>query len=212
MPNGRDELRWSPRVPKWKIRRLYESHAQGLLDEDLLEDVGWTLLLRCQDILTIDQAKRGRISCPRCAKHGSPTVIARRPVTSGDPRDEVITCPECRWQIAWGDYALSYKRKQLNAGGATRSFAGYVKAYLSARTAQNKMLAIDRLIHEFHYSARLRPDQPTRPVGVNLIQGKLASVIEFLDELSGYPATRRPETADVRQRWQQNLSRFRNID
>jgi hypothetical protein len=47
------------------------------------------------------------------------------------------------------------------------------------------MLAIDRLIHEFHYSNKHQPDQPTRPAGVNLIVGDLEDVVRFLDELSG---------------------------
>ena len=46
------------------------------------------------------------------------------------------------------------------------------------------MLTIDRLIHEFHYSLRAQPDLPCRPVGVNLIQGKLGDVVRFLDELT----------------------------
>jgi hypothetical protein len=46
------------------------------------------------------------------------------------------------------------------------------------------MLAIDRLLHEFHYSLRAQPDLPCRPVGVNLIQGKLMDVVQFLDELT----------------------------
>ena len=211
MPSSRDELRWSPRVPKWKIRRLYESDAQGVLDQELLEEVGWTLLLRCQNILTVAEAKRGRVSCPRCARRGSPTVIERGPTTTGDKRDRVITCPECSWQITWGAYALSYSRKQLNAGGARSAFAAYVRTYLAARNAREKMLAVDRLIHEFHYSTRVRPDQPTRPVGVNLIQGKLASVLQFLDELSGLPPTR-AEQAGVREEWEQNVERYRSID
>lgn len=58
---SRDDIHWSPRVPKWKLQRLYESEAQGMLDEDLLEDVGLTLLLRCEDILAIEEAKQGRV-------------------------------------------------------------------------------------------------------------------------------------------------------
>ena len=46
------------------------------------------------------------------------------------------------------------------------------------------MLAIDRLIHEFHYSLRQPRDLPTRPVGVNLIQGRLRDVITFLNTLT----------------------------
>jgi len=128
MENGRSEIQWSPRVPKRKIRRLYESDAKGLLDDELLDDVGITLLLRCRDILIIDEAKHGRVKCPRCAKQRQHTIIERPPGTGkGDARDQVLTCPNCGWQITWGEYALSYKRKQLNAGGATKAFEAYVR-------------------------------------------------------------------------------------
>lgn len=183
MSAGRSEIRWSPRVPKWKIRRLYELDAQGILDEELLDDVGFTLLLRCRDIITIDEAKRGRVKCPCCANLRKRTII-ERVSQKGDVRDEVIVCPECGWQITWGEYALSFKRKQLNSGGALTAFKRYVREFKAAQGPQQKMLAIDRLIHEFHYSLRAQPDLPCRPVGVNLIQGKLMDVVQFLDELT----------------------------
>jgi DNA-directed RNA polymerase subunit RPC12/RpoP len=183
MSAGRSEIRWSPRAPKWKIRRLYELDAQGILDEELLDDVGFTLLLRCWDIITIDEARRGRVKCPRCAKQKKRTLIDRV-YEKGDVRDEVITCPECGWRITWGEYALSFRRKQLNSGGALTAFERYIRDYRAAQRPQQKMLAIDRLIHEFHYSLRTQPDLPCRPVGVNLIQGKLGDVVRFLDELT----------------------------
>jgi hypothetical protein len=96
MNNGRSEIKWSPRVPQWKIRRLYELDAQGILDEELLDDVGITLLLRCRDILTIHEAKRGRVKCPRCADQRERTII-ERVSQKGDARDEAIVCPECGW-------------------------------------------------------------------------------------------------------------------
>jgi len=193
--DGRSEIEWSRRVPKWQIRRLYESDAQGMLDEELLDDVGITLLLRCRDILAIHEAKRGRIECPRCAGRGERTVI-KRGVRQGDVRDEVITCSECGWQITWGEYTLSFKRKQLNSGGAVEAFQRYVRDYSAARTPQEKLLAVDRLIHEFHYSLRDQPDRPCRPVGVNLIEGKLPDVVQFLDELAYGKET--PEDLRVR--------------
>jgi hypothetical protein len=96
----------------------------------------------------------------------------------------VLTCSKCGWRITWGEYALSFKRKQLNSGGAVTAFGRYVRDYKAARAPKDKMLAVDRLIHEFHYSLRSQPDLPCRPVGVNLIQGKLTDVIQFLDELT----------------------------
>jgi hypothetical protein len=208
---SRDEIHWSPRVPKWKLQRLYESETQGMLDEDLLEDVGLTLLLRCEDILAIEEARQGRVRCPCCAKRQITTMIERTFASSGDRRDEVITCPACGWQITWGQYTLSFKRKQLNAGGATQFFEAYVRAYPAARTPAEKMLAIDRLIHEFHYSYKFCPDQPTRPAGVNLIEGNLTSVIAFLDELSDL-TPKLPGIAATCQQWQDTLQAFQQAD
>ena len=121
--------------------------------------------------------------CPHCERQGMTSLI-ERPLTRGDPRDRLLTCPRCSWQITWGEYHLSFKRHQLNPGGATASFSAYLQDYAAAQTPQAKMLAIDRLIHEFHYSYRPRPDIPTRSVSVNLIEGKLSDVIQFLDELT----------------------------
>ena len=33
---NRQEVRWAPRVPKWKVRRLYERVGQGIWDEELI--------------------------------------------------------------------------------------------------------------------------------------------------------------------------------
>jgi hypothetical protein len=201
MMNGRDEIEWGKRVPKWKLRRLYESDAQGLLDEELLDEVGFTLLERCSDILKVASAQNGRVHCARCERNGRTTLI-ERPPTTGDPRDALLSCPVCGWQITWGDYHLSFKRKQLNPGGATAAFEAFVETFPRARTPQAKMAAIDRLIHEFHYSYQSMPDLPTRPAGVNLIEGKLEDVIAFLDELTFGDNTS----------WKENLAKFRTAN
>ena len=199
------EIQWGPRLPKWKLRRLYESDARGLLDEELLDEVGALLLERCRDILKVKDAQHGRVHCARCDKIGQTSLILRPP-TKGDPRDVLLTCPVCGWQITWGDYHKSFKRHQLNPGGATASFSAYIGSYSAAQTPQAKMLAVDRLIHEFHYSYSSLPDQPTRPVGVNLIEGKLPDVIDFLGQLTLGPA---PAVADE---WQIRLAEFRLVN
>jgi hypothetical protein len=199
--NGRDEIEWGKRVPKWKLRRLYESDALGMLDEELLNDVGYLLLERCRDILKVESAQQGHVHCARCDRHGQTTLITC-PQTKGDPRDVVLTCPVCGWQITWGDYHLSFKRKQLNPGGATDTFAAFVQNFPQAHTLQAKMIAIDRLIHEFHYSYQSMPDLPTRPVGVNLIEGHLEDVIAFLNEL----------TFGDDSSWKESLASFRTAN
>ncbi len=200
---GRDDIQWAPRVPKRKIKRLYEWESKGVLDEELIDDVGFTLLLRCRSILTIRDARDGRMRCPRCDRAGRDTVFAW---THVDGADQVIACPECDWSITWGDYHKTYQHKQLHSGGAVAAFETYVKAYTRARTPKAKILAIDRLIHEFHYSLREEPTTPTRAAAVNLIQGKLTDVVRFLDELT-YGEAATAELEQQRHDWRETLDR-----
>ncbi len=76
--------------------------------------------------------------------------------------------------------------------------------YQAVRDAGTKMLAIDRLIHEFHYSNGANPGRPTRPAGVNLIVGDLEEVVAFLDELSGFSLP--PSMRETEQQWRRNYA------
>ena len=202
MKEARKEIQWSSRVPRWKIKRLYETDAQGLRDDDLLEDVGFSLLQRCKDIVVIKNAKTGSVECPRCANHGQKNVIERnRNRHRKDVRDEVIECSSCGWKITWGEYVLSYKRKQLNAG-STEMFEAYVKNYLAAKSAREKLFAIDRLIHEFHHSLVNEPEIPGRPVCANLLQGKLSDIVVFLNELTFGSS---PTMTATKREWQNRM-------
>jgi hypothetical protein len=190
-------------VTKERIRRLYESEASGLLDEELLEEVGITLYLRCLSILEVEDVKRGQVHCPRCARAGHESLIAR----DGRARDESLCCPVCGWSLAWSEYASSSKRRQLNLGGAGDAFRAYVADYAQATDPGSKMLLIDRLIHAFHYSLRAQPDLPTRAAGVNLIEGRVTDVVGFLDTLT-YGQGTRPELVAVRAAWRREQTKI----
>jgi hypothetical protein len=58
---------WAPRLPQRLVARLYETDARGILDEELIDEVGYGLLARVESILTATEASRGRVRCPRCA-------------------------------------------------------------------------------------------------------------------------------------------------
>jgi hypothetical protein len=196
-----NDIRWSPRLPKQKLRRLYELDALGIADEELLHEVGWCLYARCRDILTIRRATEQReVRCPRCDAAGSTTYIPR-----ADALDEPLHCPRCGWGLTWREYRLSTKHRQLNPGGAVPAFERFVAEWERARSPSAKMLAIDRVVHAFHYSLRREPDRPTRAAAVNLISGRLTDVVQFLDTLS-YGAGSNPELRRVYARWRQNLA------
>jgi hypothetical protein len=203
MTDGRDDIQWSPRVPKEKLRRLYEDAAQGMYDSELVEEVGMMLYMRCRDILWINDAlERRQVHCPRCDREGNDTAIKR----TRRARAEVIECEVCGWSITWEAYHKSFKRRQLNPGGAAKAFSAYLQAYMTAKTAREKVLAIDRVIHAFHFSLRVDPERPTRAAGVNLISGRLTDVVKFLDELAGY-ATADQELRETLNQWRDNYAR-----
>lgn len=204
-PAGADEVRWPPRVTKERLRRLYASEAAGLLDDELLDEVGITLYLRCQAILDVYSALHvGMVRCPRCQGAGRDTLVARERPTRRNP-NPAIHCMVCGWQTGWEAYQRTFRRKQLNPGGATDYFRAYVQAYPRCITPRERMLAIDRLIHTFHYSLRADPTLPTRPAAVNLIEGRLTDIVPFLDALSAGVVT--PEMVATRNTWDQTLER-----
>ncbi len=172
MTLGEGEIQWAPKVPQWQIRRLYATDAQGLLDDDLLDKVGWALWDRCDSILTVTAAHYGHVRCPSCR-----TIIERQQPGATDER---ITCSVCGWSIAWATYHRTYRGKQLFGANAVVVFNQYHHAFPRAQTARAKMLLVDQLIHAFHVGLQ----DIGRPVAANLIEGALVDVIRFLDTLT----------------------------
>jgi ribosomal protein L37AE/L43A len=167
--------RWAPRISRDKIRRFYEASAEGVLSDELIDDVGTALHRRCQDIVTVTEGHMGgSLPCPSCGE-----MIRRR-----GGKDEVLNCRKCSWSLPWQDYFGAYHKKQLFGGNAIEVFEGFVTRWPEAKTRTDKVLLVDELIHQCHYDARLGP---TRPVAVNLIEGKLSQVRAFLDELAEGP-------------------------
>ena len=162
---------WAPRLPRNKIARLYVTDARGIVDEELIDEVGYGLLLRCESILTATEASRGTAPCPKCGH-----IIHHQKGGTG-----ILRCGSCPWEIPWKVYRNSYQGKQLIAGGMEPFFKDYVEAFPKARTPQEKMLLIDLLIHRFHHEMK---GTPKRIGAVNLIQGKMRDVIAFLDGLT----------------------------
>jgi hypothetical protein len=177
MPKREVPVHWAPRIRPDKIRRLYQLDAQGLLDESLIDEVGYGLYSRCQSILQVADAMAGRVHCPHCD-----TIIQRR---SSDPREE-LCCPQCGWQTHWEAYYATYHTQELGAGGARDLFAVFVAQWPRVQAPREKLVLIDHLIHSWHWEThRERPKFGLgRPTGVNLIEGNRRQVLALLDELT----------------------------
>src|SRR5260370_21975872 len=106
--NDLAEVRWAPRVNPHKIRRLYETDARGIVDDELIEELGFALYSRCQSILIATEAHAGRVQCPRCGNivphHGG--------------RNALLQCVQCSWRARCGDYHRTYQGNHLHCRGA----------------------------------------------------------------------------------------------
>jgi len=166
------KLIWAPKVAREKIFLLYSSDAQGIVDEELIDEVGWALWSRCDSILTVTAAHYGRVRCPSCGE-----MIVRQ---GAGTEDQGLRCPACDWQMSWEDYHQTYRGKQLIGANAADIFEKYHRAFPQTQAANAKMLLIDQLLHAFH----LGLTEIGRPVAANLIEGSLKKVIRFLDALT----------------------------
>jgi hypothetical protein len=189
--DGTGELRWASRVNPRLIRRMYDNDARGIVDEELIDEVGFALLARCIAILRVTEASAGRITCPRCEQ-----MFRRR---DGDLR---IRCGSCGWSVLWQDFVASYQHKFLVGGGAVAMLEDFVRRFSGARSARERLLAIDRLIHVFHWELIHKPG---RPGARGLIYAKNnEELITFLDTLS-YGAASTPGLPEAKAEWDGKL-------
>ena len=172
---------WSPRLRKARIARLYERCGQGIPDEELIDDVGFSLLARCESILRASSR-----SCPACG-------------SAPDWADGEISCPSCGWRCTHQAYRKSIKYKHLFAGGMRPFLEAFVKEFPAARDHRQRLILIDTLIHRYHWEA----DDGSgggKCGACCLIEGKLKNIMPFLDGLS-YGDRAPPEVQATRARW-----------
>ncbi len=188
MPDNRLP-RWAPRVEQSLVRRFYEDDARGLLDAELVDEVGCALLARCESFVAACRACGGEVACPCCER-----IV---------PRQEVLRC-ECGWELPWADYFATIQHKQLSgAEPVLAQFREFAARFADVPTLRERILLIDRLIHGFHVF--IKTGSVTRPVAVNLIEGRLGEVVAFLDALaSGEGST--PGVAETKAAWREGVA------
>ena len=186
-------IHWASRVNPRLIERLYLSDAAGFHDVELANEVGYALLVRCQSILEIEAANQGRFSCRRCNQRWDVDGWNRFDMTG------VILCPACGWSVRWADFMATYQHKHLGQGGSEPYHRAFVEQFPGARTYAEKVRAIDRLIHCFHWQMIGRPGRPTAR---ELIYAKNnVELLTFLDKLT-YGERSTPGVREVRRDWE----------
>ncbi len=91
------------KVSRRDIRRLYESDALGMLDEELLDKVIYAVHSRVVDMFIVQAAqKHGRVECRNC---GAPVPQRFRMGTRA--RQDVLRCEQCGWQVTCCEFLLA---------------------------------------------------------------------------------------------------------
>lgn len=172
---------WAGRIPQHKIERLYDSDARGILDEELIDDIGYSLLARCESILAFTSSHRRDPICPGCLQNM---------MRDGD----TISCERCQWSCNEEEFLKANRKKHLHAGRLEPFLEEYRDQFPRARDAKARMLLIDILIHRCHGEHEGTADS-LRAGAINLIGGKPGQVMEFLDRLGGIRRSQLDEEA-----------------
>jgi RNase P subunit RPR2 len=186
MPD-QNQFQWAKKVARKDIRRLYQSDAQGILDEELLEQVLFAIRARIQDMFEVREAQQfGRVQCQSCGEY-----LPQPFLMGSQNKSNLLQCNKCGWQTTCGAYYDSYTGKDLLPGSRVDLFQEFLDRYPAASTPQAKMLLLDRLIHAFHVQSGVSG----RLVAMNVIQGSRQELIELLTHLASNDPEQASKTA-----------------
>lgn len=195
------KIRWAPKVRPEKIRQLYQRDALGIVDGDLIDEVGLALHARCTSIVLVND---GMVRCPRC---GAVFKVHRtyRERANGESVGDLqraVPClrPECGWHTTPAQWGQSWRHRELHAGWGLPPIREYAERYPLAVTARQRMLLIDQLLHAFHHD--LRNAAPHRSVAHNLIEGNHRQALALLDCLT-YGDHSTPEVRQTYAAWRE---------
>ena len=190
MNKPRTPIKWAPRVSQKQIRRLYETDARGIVDEDLINDVGISLLARCESIRRVTEQ-----CCPECGDRLNDPG-------PWDDRRRVLRCTVCGWKGSWHHYNRSHSGGQrLNGGRGYSAFLAYLREYPACRSPQQKILCIDRLVDAIHQSVNVADNLPAAH---NVIGGTQSQIRDLLDSLA-YGDDARRERPGIRAEYEEKM-------
>jgi hypothetical protein len=107
--------------------------------------------------------------------------------------------------VRWDDYFKTYQHEHLVGGGAVAFHAEYVDRFQHTRTPWERMLAIDRLIHAYHWEL---VHAPGRSAARELIYAtNYRELLTFLDGLR-YGESSTPGLQSARREWGRRLGSF----
>jgi len=178
-----NKFNWCKKVTRGDLLKLYENDAKGLIDEELIDEVGFAFYARChQGKETRECMSKGEIICHHCgtvirAGKTSPTGS----VLVNADNDALIYCV-CGYIYTYREYRRSCNAVNIPGGRAMPLFEHFLEKWPGCRNAPDKMMLIDWMIHECHVT--LMSGMTGRSVCVNLIEGSLKQIGDLIEKLA----------------------------
>ena len=170
---------WASKVQRQDIISLYARDAEGIYDEDLINEVGFGLLAKCEESLTAGNWHK-QLCCPNCRTTLDEVPCAQK--YPDRPTSCAYQCPACGWEGGYKQYVDALRRNTsivLRAPcGLLPTIRKFVDEFPVARTPQERMVMIDTLLHGYHGMSRAKPGTGT------FIEGTTEEVIALLDGIS----------------------------
>lgn len=182
-PKKFNQFKWCKKVSRKDLLKLYQSDAEGMLDEELLDEVGLSFYVRCMQAKEVRELmEKGQILCLQCgavlkAGRVSPSGSVLKSAGGNLP----IHC-ECGYSYTYREYRRSCNAVNMPGGRATPIFEGFMQKWPACKDASQKMRLIDWLIHECHIT--LMSGYQGRSVCINLIEGTLKQVSDLIIKLA----------------------------
>ncbi|MCL1794803.1 MAG: hypothetical protein FWG34_13150 [Oscillospiraceae bacterium] len=175
----------TPTLPQWArqakretISKLYSSHAAGVFDEELADEVAYSMLARAESIIKVTKFhSEGILDCPSCSHSVQ---------CEGHKPWNILSCI-CGWSMTRGELHKTYKHKQLVGGAAMPIVEDAVKSFPAKGSYNDKMFWIDKIIHSFHGELDAEREETGlayRPAARNFIEGSLMQVVELIYHLA----------------------------
>jgi len=166
-----NKYRWSPKLSRQILIRLYKSDAQGFQDVELVDEVGFTLYARCLQGREEGKIKdSGKLKCHNCGD-----------ILQATGKGLLLECT-CGCLYIYRDYRRAFREENMPFGAAQEIFSAFVNDWERAKGYPAKMRLIDNLIHEFHMN--LNSGVKGRFVGINLIEGTKKQIADVILDLA----------------------------
>ncbi|MHB1484873.1 MAG: DUF3788 family protein [Saccharofermentanales bacterium] len=181
-PEKFNKFKWCKKVSRNDLMKLYQSEAKGMIDDELLDEVGYTFYTRCtQAKQARELMEKGQILCHHCGAILNADIIKIGEYTPFSKDNLPVGC-ECGYSYTYREYRRSCNAANMPGGRATPIFETFAQKWPGCRDSTQKIMLIDWLIHECHVT--LMSGMKGRSVCINLIEGTTKQIAELILKLA----------------------------